>query len=194
MSYNSNIPQGTDPMIKSQGQIRANYQAINRVFLENHVQMNNDEFKGMHDIVNFRAQPDPTTSATQIALFTNLVGGQTQLFYSPSNSQTPIQLTSSALSTGLQSTNPDIYLPEQYSFLPGPFIVYGGKITGAVDGQVKVLAPTSTLLYAGVVTIFKTALNNPQSFTSNLVGSSFTINLLPNTTPQDIYYFAIGKP
>lgn len=194
MSYNSNIPQGTDPMIKSQGQIRANYQAINRVFSENHVQMNNDLFKGMHEIVNFRAQLDPTTSATQIALFTKLVTGQIQLFYAPSSSQTPIQLTNSTLLTGLQSTNPDIYLPEQYSFIPGPFIIYGGKIIGATNTQVKVLSPSSTLLYAGVITIFKTAAGNPQSFTTGLVGSAFTINLNPPATPQDLYYFAIGKP
>lgn len=194
MSYNSNIPQGTDPMIKSQGQIRANYQAINRVFSENHVQMNNSEFKGMHNVVNFRVQLDPTTSASQIALYTKLVGGQIMLFYAPSSSQTPIQLTGSSLSTGLQSTNPDVYLPEQYSFVAGPFIIYGGKIIGAVDGQVKVLAPSSTLLYAGIVTIYKTDVGNPQSSATLAGGSSFTINLTPNTAAQDIYYFAIGKP
>ncbi len=193
MSYNSNIPLGTDPMIKSQGQLRANYQAINRVFSENHVQMNNDEFKGMHNFLNFRVQANPATSTTQIALFTK-ISGSPELFFMPSNSQTPIQLTMSNLSTGLQSTNPDIYLPDQYSFVAGPFIIYGGRINGVTNGQIKVLSPSSTLLYAGVVTIFKDKVGNPQSFVGTLTGSSFPILINPILTPQDVYYFAIGKP
>lgn len=193
MSYNSNIPLGTDPMVKSQGQIRSNYQAINRVFSENHAFMNSP-FQGMHNLLNFRVQPNPTTSSTQVALYTKLVSGQVRLFYAPSSNQTPIQMTGAALSTGLQSSDPDVYLPEQYSFVPGPFIIYSGKITGATDGQIKTLLPSSTLLYAGVVTIFSTSKDNPQSLIINVAGSSFTIRLLPSPVTQDLYYFAIGQP
>lgn len=191
MSFNSNIPQGTDAMIKSQGQIRSNYQSINSVFSENHVQMN-QKMQGMHALLNFRPQTiNPTTSATQIAIFTKLVNTIPMLFYAPSSSQTPIQLTYPSLSTGLQSTKPDVYLPDQYSFIAGPFVVYGGKITGAVTGQIKVLAPTTTLLYASVKTIFK--VDGDRSTVSAITLSSFTI-ALAGSASQDIYYLAIGKP
>ena len=191
MSFNSNIPQGTDALIKSQGQLRSNFQAINAVFSENHVPMNS-ELQGMHNLLNFRPQGlDPATSATQIALFTKLVSSIPMLFYAPSSSQAPVQLTFPSLSTGLQSSNPDVYLADQYSFIAGPFVVYGGKITGATNGQVKVLSPTTTLLYASVKTIYKVDL--AVSSVTAIVGSSFTIGL-GGPTPQDIYYLAIGKP
>lgn len=192
MSFNSSIPLGTDAMIKSQGQLRSNFQAINAVSSENHVAMNQDE-QGMHTILNFRPQTiDPTTSATQIALYTKLVSSIPMLFFAPSSSQTPIQLTAPSISTGLQSTNPDVYKADQFSFIAGPFIIYGGLITGATNGQVKILSPTSTLLYANVLSIFKK--DDSLSIVTAILASSFTIGLSPNTPAQDIYYFAIGKP
>jgi hypothetical protein len=192
MSFNSSIPLGTDAMIKSQGQLRSNFQAINAVFSENHVMMNQDE-QGMHNMLNFRPQTiDPTTSATQIALYTKLISSIPMLFFAPSSSQTPIQLTAPSISTGLQSTNPDVYKADQFSFIAGPFIVYGGLITGATNGQVKILSPPSTLLYANVLSIFKK--DDSLSIVTAILASSFTIGLSPNTPAQDIYYFAIGKP
>lgn len=179
-------------MIKSQRQIRANYQAINQVFSENHVAMN-QEFQGMHNSLTFRIQANPTTSATQIALFTKLVNSAPMLFFAPSSSQTPIQLTYNSISTGLQSTNPNVYKSDQYSFIPGPFIVYGGLITGATNGMTKTLTPTSTLLFVATQTVFKSAANNEGNST-NILGSSFTITLGGSSATQNIYYFAIGKP
>ena len=178
-------------MLKSQGQIRANYQAINAVFAENHAALNS-EFEGMHNLLNFRPQTiDPTTSATQIALFTKLVASNPMLFYAPSSSQTPIQLTGTSLSTGLVSTNPDVYKDEQYSFLPGPFIFYAGKRTGVTNGQIITLTPTSTLKFANVWSIYTDKVDD-RSFVFALAGSTFTIGT--NNAAQDIYYIAIGQP
>ena len=178
-------------MVKSQKQIRANFQAIATVFSENHVRMN-DQFQGMHNFLVFRPQTvDPTTSSTQICLYTKLVSSIPQLFYAPSSSQTPVQLTYTNPQTGIQSKNPDVYFPDQYSILAGPFIFYAGLIKGVTDLSTKVLSPTSTIIYAGAKTIFidnKAARGISLTFTGN------TITFFTGGLTLDVYYIAIGKP
>ncbi len=192
MSFNSSIPLGTDPMIKSQKQTRSNFQAINSVFAENHVRMN-DAFQGMHNFMVFRPQTgDPTTSSTQIALYTKTVSQIPQLFFAPSSSQTPIQMTYTNPQSGIQTTNPDVYFADQYSTLAGPFIFYGGLIKGVTNGSTKILTPTSTLIYAGAKTVFiDNSLNRTVSLT--FAGSTITFGNLSGS-PFDVYYIAIGQP
>ncbi len=154
MAYNPNIPQQTNRMVNSQVQIRTNFQTISSVFARNHVQFNSTNpgsLQGMHNVLTFRAQTiNPTTSTSQISLFTKTTGANTDLFYAPSNSQTPIQLTYPSISTGLLSEDPDVYLPDQYSFMAGPFVVYMGNFK-KVDGSIVTLLPATTLIYVGLI-------------------------------------------
>lgn len=197
MSYNVNIPQLTDKILQSQPQLKANYQAINTTFSDNHISpTNNTNTVGMHSLLTMRPQAvDPATGANQVALYNKLVSSLPELFFRPHNSATPIQLTYPSINTGLSSTNPDIYKTDQYTFMAGPFIVYGGFISGATNGQIKVLSPGTTLLYVGLTTENYTG--SPTAIATaiptNITGNQFTITFqtsIPNT--RNVYYFAIG--
>jgi len=202
MSYNSSIPVGTDAMVQSQKQIYTNFNVMNTVWTQNHVNLTALDNQGMHNSLTFRIQTgDPSTSATQVALYTKAVGGLPNLFFRPNSSQTPIQLTYPAIQTGLQTITPPVYYPQQYTFLAGPFVVYMGVLTGVTAGSPYTLSPTSTLLYAQATSVpfydpaFPTLQRNIPIFPS-VSGSIMTLNFSnPPTGPATltIYYFAIGQ-
>ena len=202
MSFNPNAPQVTDPLLQSYSQLRSNFQDINNAFADNHVGLTQDPLiAGMHNSLILRRQlGDPTTSSTQTALYNKIVNNIPQLFFRPNSSQTPIQLTYQSIQTGLQSTKPDVYYPQQYSFIAGPFIVYGGIIESPSNGQPVTLSPSSTLIYVDLIATNSTLKPSSRSATTNatnLTGSSFIIGdpSLPSTALNfDIYYLAIGKP
>lgn len=194
MSFSPNIPNISDPTLQSFQQIRANFQAINNSFADNHIGLNQDtSIAGMHRVLTLRPQAsDPTTSATQVALYNKLVSGNPAIFYRPNNSQTPIQMTYNPIQTGLQSLNPDVYYLKQYSYIAGPFIIYGGLLTGVVDNTAVTLTPGSNLLYVGLI-----AQGNAnfigQATPTNLSGTSFNIRIQGALGPANIYYFGIGQ-
>ena len=183
-------------MLVSQPQIRANFQAISKVFGQNHEPLN-AKYQGYHDVLTFRQQGgDPTTSASQVALYTKAVSGNPALFFRPNSSQTPIQLTYPSLSTQT-NTNPPTYPATQYTFIAGPFLVYFGYVAGATVGQPITVTPSSTLLYVGCVIKIATANDPKNQYTAcatNVSGASFNIQYQTSLSPQKVFYFAIGKP
>lgn len=195
-SYNSSIPLATDAMLKSQVQIRANFQSINAVFSRNHVHLNNVPNQGKHNILSLRKQAaDPTTGADQIALYTKLVGGIAQIFFRPENNQAVIQLTyPSILGVTPITTNPDVYAATQQTFVAGPFVVYGGLITGATNGQLVTLLPASTLIYVGltIANASPLASGNLTAAATNMLANSFNIAFQQSQGPQSVYYLALG--
>jgi hypothetical protein len=197
MGYNPAIPQAPNPILQSQGQILPNYQIIASAFQVNHVGLtstNDDLYKGMHNVLTMQKQTvDPTTSATQIALYNKLDANNIpELFFMPSSSQTPIQLTYPSLNTTGAT---------QYSFVAGPFVIYGGLITAATIGQLITLTPTTNLIYVGLTTAnirnlsaFANYIAVPTSINSPI--STFTIQYQtpnPAGTIIDVYYLAIGQ-
>ena len=194
MGYNSAIPQSTDARAQSQSQILSNFQSINKVWADNHYPLNTDQnltLQGMHTVLTVRPQgTDPTTAAGQVAFYNKLVSTIPQLFFRPQSNATPIQLTYNTVSTsGAQ----------QFSFVAGPFIIYGGFFTGGVTaGTVVTLTPGSSLLYAGLTTSgVAGALNVIKSAVAanlNSPANSFTIQFTAGITVQTVYYFAIGLP
>lgn len=197
MSYNPNIPVVTDYMVISQKQISANFQAINQVFGKNHVPLNNSQ-QGQHGVVTLRQQiDDPTTGVNQVALYAKAVSSQAMLFFRPESNATPIQLTYPSISTGLQSTNPDVYLAQQYSFLAGPFVVYVGRVNVA-DNTLVTLTPATTLLYVGltVLTVPFQDGGSVNAAATGVAANQFTVRFTPPPAApftRNIYYLAIGK-
>lgn len=183
MSFNPTIPLVSDLMAVSQPQVKANFTAIYNTFNENHTPFNQNNV-GMHDLVNFREQSgDPTTLATQIALYTKNVGGFPELFFRPNNSQAPIQLTYPTITTtGAQ----------QQSFVAGPFVVYMGFLS-MTSGIAVTLTPASTLIYVGLtLNATRTSLGNIlYAAPTGMVANSFTPVFQGGA--QTIYYFAIGQ-
>jgi hypothetical protein len=186
MSFNPNIPLPTDKMLQSQTQIRANYQQINSVFGENHAAFTSDKsIRGMHNELDLYQQAgDPTTASNQIALYTKAVSSIPMTFFRPSSDATPIQLTYPSISTGPN-------LSQQYSFIAGPFIIYGGLLTGVNNGAAITLTPTSTLIYVGVELIFQGINKTAVQAVAVSGGSGFTLTMGVNN--QNIYYLAIGQ-
>lgn len=84
MAYNANIPQATDQLSVSQGQILDNFMALENI---------------ANNIAPFLLFPvqsgDPATSATQMALYTKSVSGTPQLFLRRNSNGTVINLSKS---------------------------------------------------------------------------------------------------
>jgi hypothetical protein len=271
LSYSSGIPNGTDALVVSQGQIRANYQAINNVFSNNHfVLTGNNNFLGMHTFLRMVKQgSDPTTDATHIAFYNKLVSSIPALFFAPNSAQPVIQLTYPSISTygspatsglsfssisgitngstttittsaahnlnigqqviftgivgttelndvqatvvttptgssftiSVATTNPwssggKVLNLLQWSFVAGPFVVYGGLIKSAISTQTITLTPTTTLKYVGLTTanVLPVFLGVVTAAATNITGSSFTISCQTAVSGKiDVYYLAIGQ-
>ena len=190
MSYNPNIPLGTDAILVSQPQIKANYQVINNAFANNHNSAAGDATTaGLHTTLTLRPQSgDPTTAADQIALYNKLVSSIPELFFRPNSNQTPIQLTYPSIKTDSSAT--------QYTFMAGPFIVYGGSVVNPTNGQTVTLTPGSNLLYVGLTTsnFSGTAGALNTAVPTSISGTSFNITFQTSfaTLPATVYYLAIG--
>lgn len=198
MSYNPNIPQSTSKRAISQRQILINFQSIYASFDNNHSALGLGT-QGKHTVLVLRAQgSDPTTSATQTALYQKLVGGIPNWFYRPNSNGTPIQMSYPSIQTGVNPSN-NMYYAQQYSFCAGPFVVYIGKIINPNNNQSVVLNPNTTLRYVGLTVA------NYQGNSANFVpiaiptgtsGNSFNITFnaaKPLGTTLDVYYLAIGN-
>lgn len=189
LSYNQNIPQGPDATLKSQAQLRANFQIINEVFADNHMPLN-DNLQGMHRVITFQPQgSDPATGADQVALYNKLDGSSLpELFFRPHNSATPIQMTYPSINTSSMTT--------QQTFVPGPFVVYTGRVIVTTNGQMVTVSPASTLLFVGVdATNSKGPFNDvPIIIPTDIVGATFKLKFYTLLTlPIDAYYMAIGQ-
>lgn len=186
MSYNPNIPVITDQILKSSRQIKANFQAINKAFATNHLSLKQSpDVSGMHAVLTLRPQnSDPATNATQIAIYNKIVSSIPELFFRPNNNQTPIQLTYPSLKADSSNT--------QYSFVAGPFIVYGGKVSNPSQGQTVVLTPGTSLKYVDLTVANYLGLFIPMAVPTNIVGNSFDISYQNGLANFDVYYLAIG--
>lgn len=195
MSFNPNIPTTADKILQSFGQLRANFRAISNSFADNHIPLNqNDTIAGRHSVLTMRVKSspvDPVTSSTQIAIYNKLVSTIPELFFRPSSNGTPIQLTYPSLKTDSSA--------RQYSFVAGPFIIYGGIIPNVGTGLNVNLSPGTNLRSVDVILAnFKfppgTA-SIPVASATNISGNSFDIVtfLQPDGSQADAYYFAMGQ-
>jgi hypothetical protein len=166
--------------------MRANFQAIAAAFATNHVPLTqDDEINGMHDELTLRPQTiDPTTSATQTAIYNKLVSSIPALFFRPNSDQTPIQMTYPSIKSDSSGT--------QYSFVAGPFIIYGGLLTGPANGAVITLSPGTTLLYVDLTATAANVIASGWATPSNITGTSFKVNQPGGAGTQNVYYFAVG--
>lgn len=193
MSYNTGIPNSSDPRALSQRQILANFQSINSVWAVNHSLLTGDAPQGQHDALTLRPQTgDPTTAANQVALYNKSVSSIPELFFRPPSSATPIQLTYPSLqTTGSQ----------QYSFVAGPFVINFGYIinsAGIPSGYTVTLPGGSSVLFASVTTSGASLLTTTKlplyAVASNYSTNTFQVYYTPGTLKIPIlYYVAIGQ-
>ncbi len=169
------------------------YQAIYNAFADNHATLGTQE-QGRHRVLVLRTVADPATTASQVAIYQKLATAIPNLFYRPSNNQTPIQMTYPSVLTGLQTITPPVYYTDQYSFVAGPFIVYMGKVVNPSNGQTVTLIPASILRYVGLGVVDFTGTIVGSVAPTNISGASFDINFQVQIgATRDIYYLAIGN-
>lgn len=187
MSYNTAIPQSTSKRAISQRQILINFQSIYRAFANNHSPLGLGT-QGKHTVLILRSQgSDPTTAATQTAIYQKLVTGVPNWFYRPASNGTPIQMSYPSIDITTANAN--------YTFVAGPFVVYTGKVLNPTNGQTVTLLPSTTLRYVGLgVNNF----NGGGLFTAgvaatNISGNSFNIEFQAGAAVRDVYYLAIGN-
>lgn len=188
MSFNSNIPLITDPILQSQRQLKANFKAINSAFSTNHAALTRSpDVAGMHNMLTLRPQTmDPATSSTQVALYNKIVSSVPEMFFRPSGSATTIQLTYPSIKSDSSTT--------QYTFIAGPFIVYGGVVSNPTNGQTVTLSPGSSLKYVDLIMANATEnVSTTSVIPTSIAGTSFNISYGSTVVNEfDVYYFAIG--
>jgi hypothetical protein len=126
-TYNPNIPQPTDNLSTSQGQILNNFGQLEEVFSQDHFTWDyaTASYRGMHQLIDLPVpqSSNPSVTGTGSAFYTKAVSGVAQAFFI--NSSGAIQLTgvTSAATNG-------------YTFLPGGIIMQWNYIsTGLSDGS-----------------------------------------------------------
>jgi len=185
-SFNPLIPTVNDATLQSYFQLRANFQAINSTFAENHSALTrNPDDVGKHTTLTMQPQSgNPTTATDQVGLYSKLVTGVPELFFAPNNSQTPIQLTYPSIKVDGSNT--------QYSFIAGPFVVYTGLLLAVADNQLVTLTPSTTLVYVGLTITNRAIILNGAALPINIAANSFNIHYNSAILNPDIFYFVIG--
>lgn len=184
MSFNPSIPEISNFVAISQGQLLANFQQIYNAFAQNHIMLATNN-QGRHSSLTMRVQSvDPSTASNQAALYCKLDANSVpQMFFRASSNQTPIQMTNSNLNTVNGAAGS--------SFMAGPFTIYFGYVLDAVQNQTVTLTPSSQILYVGL-----TAINNANTSLVapvNVDVNTFQIQYSRLTNPNvSVYYTAIG--
>ncbi len=130
--FDPTIPQPGDFVSDSQQNLLDNNVALNDSFSVNHIPLNQASHNGKHKFVQMRIVPIatvpaiPGTETNEGAIFTQVIGGRVQLFYTDATNDRKYQLTNVTNSTDFakcgQATNGWTWLGQgiilQYGFSP----------------------------------------------------------------------------
>jgi hypothetical protein len=193
LPYNGNIPQATDLLSVSQGEILTNFGSIQELIDVNHYDFDSDSY-GKHVISTYPIQtpgnvsPLPTLMG-EIAMYGG--NGNTskvpELWIQRQTGATPYVITESTYTAVSGSTNAG------YSSLPsGVLINYGNKTISAstTTNLTSFAVGYSTAVYTMQVTV---ACATPVAIcVSTLTLNNFIVTLSASTTGT-VYWFAMGK-
>ncbi len=94
MTYDPNVPPADQRPSVSQPIIQNNFKQLNDIFNENHFRFNAADNRGKHRYSSYVEQSaDPSTTATEGAVYTKDVSGRSELFYRYKSSGDVSQLT-----------------------------------------------------------------------------------------------------
>ncbi len=190
--YNPNIPQASDNLSVSQGQIQNNFSQANSVMAVNHYPFDfaTTSLEGKHKFCSFvdQVSTDPSTATGEMALYNK----GDELFYRLQTSGTVVQLTGPALNAG-----------SGYTTLPGGVLMQWG--TGVVSSGGVIITVTFPIAFSATpYSVSSTPYNNFISGTTpkvwGVVGSSITSTnaqmgvISGNTVPSNTSFswIAIG--
>lgn len=120
------IPQSTDTISITQGNLVNNFRDLYDVFATNHTPLDDAINGGNHEVVQLvRQEVSVSTQAPEIAIYSKNVNGQTdQLFMRYGANGKEFQITNWQIYS-IDATNTQT---SYFSFLPGGIIVYFGRV------------------------------------------------------------------
>lgn len=201
MTYNQNIPQPTDFLSDSQGQIQQNFLVANTVMDINHYPFNNATTnKGKH---KFLQMPDqvaaPAVAADELGFYVKAVSGVSQFFMRGENGGSEYQMT-----VGTAGVDPNFatfgtntgYLANHtggWTFLPGGLIMQYGERLSLADGNNVVTFPRTfpTAVFSVVTTMNRNSSNVDVLYAHTLTTTKFTMR--NTSTGNSGFWYAIGN-
>ncbi len=196
MAYNNNIPQATDEIKVSSGQIRENFSQIGTVFSINHEDFNTDN-AGKHKFLQMPAQvAAPVTSADEGALFTKTgdYSHTTELMFRRENNGPVVQITQ-GLANLTTTTSGFAYIgnslikwgPSEEDTLPaaGPYILHFKIDAGNIPAF-------STPPFVLISDVNATSTTNVFKWTGISTNTTFNIIKAATIGNQRVPFIAIG--
>lgn len=188
MSYNPSIPQPTDNLSTSQGQMLNNFFQLNAQYAVDHVAFNTGSGNGdgSHKKITFdNAAPEPSPTGTISNIFPLLVGSNQELFFK--NASTDYNGTGKT-----QITGPSTLSANGNAQLPGGLVIQWG-LSGNINSQTNFTRTFPSAAYAVVATSINPAYDGSILVTS-LNTAGFTARRSDgHTGSTGFYYIALGK-
>lgn len=195
MAYNDNIPASNDLISRSQGQIQANFQAIDSAvfgFARNHVALTDGTNGGLHSRIDYyQGVGDPTISGFVSSLYAKT--SSNELFYSNSTGVTT-QITSGALPiwkggstasgvvTATNSGNGALNLPNGIQFR------WGSATVNTSGTSISYSSPFTSGTYT--VNLTPSSGTARSASVNSLTANGFTA--VSENNGVTMYYFAVG--
>lgn len=180
MAYNPDIPQASDDPSQSQGQILANFQALNTFLSVNHVDLNDGD-EGKHKFLQFPEQSSaPATAANEGALYTKAVSGATELFFREESNGAELQITGAFTAASPGSVT-----------LAGGLIMNWGSVSAGTTGATTTFdTPFTSAVYSLVCTATS---SNPNVSASVTTITLTDAKLFANSIALvPVFYIALG--
>lgn len=190
-TYNPNVPQGTDNLSVSQGQILGNFSQLNTQFAVDHVAFNtgSGNGNGHHKKVTFDNAPvSPTLSGTQSAIYPQLLNSAQNMVWGNASNATQI-------------TGPYSLAAQGYAFLPGGLLIKWANVSfNAGNGTISFPTGSGIPVFSGIYTVFiqntGNNLTNEFSYVSGISTTGFNYYSTQRTANVAQsgagYYLAIG--
>src|SRR5574338_379470 len=173
MTFQSNVPQASDKLTKSQQDLLGNFQAIGSLIPVNHIDFGASG-AGKHKFVEMPNQgSNPAGAANEFTIFSKLASSVSQLFYKRDNEATAYQLTGRNPTGTTNGT----------TFLPGGFILIWGRNAAVVNNTATnfhTAFPNNCFFFAPIL---NSATDEVPISVKTLTASQFTIKF---TAPGNI--------
>lgn len=207
MSYNPAIPNPTDKLSTSQGDLKTNFSSLNTIFGQDHYAYDAVD-GGKHQHVNMPVKSGgtpPTTASGEGALYTVANSGTSDIYYCRDNETTNVyrmsRIDNSKYAQFATNTNYSGTLYGGWTFLPGGLLLQYGKDTsgsnsGNYNGTITFPKPFTTGCYSVVCTAITTT-NSRYTISTGTPGLSTVAYALVNssfnrTSGIDFSWWAIG--
>lgn len=204
MAYNNTIPKATDKLKDSQGQLLANFQAIQTL-----VEVNHETFgaanEGKHKFISMPVQsPAPTFSAGEVGQysFLNTTTNKNELYINKTNNSGVVQIAATSSILGTTNPTPGSFGNTGWTMLPSGIKLVWGVFTGSGSGAQTVsitgdqqfattmlsvqltIAGNSTTAVQALARIRSISANSFSAVVSNVTGTTFN--------SSQVSYLAIG--